>query len=300
MRRDDVLGNVRRRGDQVADRLSGLEANPWVREVPRARPHVGHRAGPRFCSTYDLAFWEHERYWKVPAMHPPVPLAGGRHLQVRPHRRRGRRPRRDQRLRPRRRHHGRRRGAGGRRVPDEGGGARPRRPPAGQPGRRAARPVPRAGVPAPGGRGPARLGGPAAGGPCRPAGGHHLPLPGWSASPLDLPGPLRGGHRLRAHRRRPPRPHESPIPPAAPDPPVTDRPSRRWRGTGDPTSRGLRAVGRAAAAVRAPPGPPGEAAEPRRADPGRPALPLLRPAARQAPPGRELPVRPLATPTARW
>jgi diaminobutyrate-2-oxoglutarate transaminase len=33
MRRDDVLGNVCRRGDQVADRLSGLEANPWVREV---------------------------------------------------------------------------------------------------------------------------------------------------------------------------------------------------------------------------------------------------------------------------
>jgi len=33
VRRDDLLGNVRRRGDQIADRLSGLQANPWVREI---------------------------------------------------------------------------------------------------------------------------------------------------------------------------------------------------------------------------------------------------------------------------
>jgi diaminobutyrate-2-oxoglutarate transaminase len=33
VRRDDVLGNVRRRGEQVAARLAGLESNPWVREV---------------------------------------------------------------------------------------------------------------------------------------------------------------------------------------------------------------------------------------------------------------------------
>jgi diaminobutyrate-2-oxoglutarate transaminase len=32
-RRDDVLGNVRLRGEQIADRLAGLEAHPWVREV---------------------------------------------------------------------------------------------------------------------------------------------------------------------------------------------------------------------------------------------------------------------------
>jgi len=33
IRRDDVLGNVRRRSEQVADLLAPLEANPWVREV---------------------------------------------------------------------------------------------------------------------------------------------------------------------------------------------------------------------------------------------------------------------------
>jgi diaminobutyrate-2-oxoglutarate transaminase len=33
VRRDDVLGNVRRRGEQVARRLSVLDQNPWVREV---------------------------------------------------------------------------------------------------------------------------------------------------------------------------------------------------------------------------------------------------------------------------
>ncbi|MEU0811529.1 diaminobutyrate--2-oxoglutarate transaminase family protein [Streptomyces sp. NPDC005970] len=33
VRRDDVLGNVRRRGVQVADRLGELIGNPWVREV---------------------------------------------------------------------------------------------------------------------------------------------------------------------------------------------------------------------------------------------------------------------------
>ncbi|WP_367141064.1 MULTISPECIES: aspartate aminotransferase family protein [Streptomyces] len=33
MRRDDVLGNVRRRGEQLADRLAGLTADPWVRDV---------------------------------------------------------------------------------------------------------------------------------------------------------------------------------------------------------------------------------------------------------------------------
>jgi diaminobutyrate-2-oxoglutarate transaminase len=31
--RDDVLGNVRRRGEQLADRLSGLRHHPWVREI---------------------------------------------------------------------------------------------------------------------------------------------------------------------------------------------------------------------------------------------------------------------------
>ncbi|GAA3792947.1 diaminobutyrate--2-oxoglutarate transaminase [Sphaerisporangium flaviroseum] len=33
VRRDDVLGNVRRRGEQIADRLAKLPNNPWVREV---------------------------------------------------------------------------------------------------------------------------------------------------------------------------------------------------------------------------------------------------------------------------
>jgi diaminobutyrate-2-oxoglutarate transaminase len=33
VRRDDVLGNVRRRGEQVAARLAGLQSNPWVREI---------------------------------------------------------------------------------------------------------------------------------------------------------------------------------------------------------------------------------------------------------------------------
>jgi diaminobutyrate-2-oxoglutarate transaminase len=33
IRRDDILGNVRRRGEQIADRLATLTANPWVREV---------------------------------------------------------------------------------------------------------------------------------------------------------------------------------------------------------------------------------------------------------------------------
>ncbi|KJY43875.1 2,4-diaminobutyrate 4-aminotransferase [Streptomyces sp. NRRL B-1568] len=33
IRRDDVLGNVRRRGEQIADRLTELMAHPWVREV---------------------------------------------------------------------------------------------------------------------------------------------------------------------------------------------------------------------------------------------------------------------------
>jgi diaminobutyrate-2-oxoglutarate transaminase len=32
-RRDDVLGNVRRRGAQIAERLAVLATNPWVREV---------------------------------------------------------------------------------------------------------------------------------------------------------------------------------------------------------------------------------------------------------------------------
>ncbi|MFC0532409.1 aspartate aminotransferase family protein [Phytohabitans kaempferiae] len=32
-RRDDVLGNVRERGEQIADRLAKLQLNPWVREV---------------------------------------------------------------------------------------------------------------------------------------------------------------------------------------------------------------------------------------------------------------------------
>ncbi|MDQ4009447.1 MAG: diaminobutyrate--2-oxoglutarate transaminase family protein [Actinomycetota bacterium] len=32
-RRDDVLGNVRRRGDQIVRTLAGLQNNPWVREV---------------------------------------------------------------------------------------------------------------------------------------------------------------------------------------------------------------------------------------------------------------------------
>jgi diaminobutyrate-2-oxoglutarate transaminase len=33
MRRDDVLANVRERGEQIADRLAVLSKNPWVREV---------------------------------------------------------------------------------------------------------------------------------------------------------------------------------------------------------------------------------------------------------------------------
>jgi diaminobutyrate-2-oxoglutarate transaminase len=33
VKRDDILGNVRRRGLQIGDRLSGLRAEPWVREV---------------------------------------------------------------------------------------------------------------------------------------------------------------------------------------------------------------------------------------------------------------------------
>lgn len=33
IRRDDILENVRRRGEQVADRLSALLADPWVRDV---------------------------------------------------------------------------------------------------------------------------------------------------------------------------------------------------------------------------------------------------------------------------
>ncbi|MFH8789252.1 aspartate aminotransferase family protein [Streptomyces roseoverticillatus] len=33
VRRDDILGNVRRRGEQIADRLAALLADPWVREV---------------------------------------------------------------------------------------------------------------------------------------------------------------------------------------------------------------------------------------------------------------------------
>ncbi|MEU5690825.1 diaminobutyrate--2-oxoglutarate transaminase family protein [Actinosynnema sp. NPDC020468] len=33
VRRDDVLGNVRRRGEQLRARLGELETNPWVREV---------------------------------------------------------------------------------------------------------------------------------------------------------------------------------------------------------------------------------------------------------------------------
>jgi len=33
IRRDDVLDNVRRRGEQIADRLTALAGNPWVREV---------------------------------------------------------------------------------------------------------------------------------------------------------------------------------------------------------------------------------------------------------------------------
>lgn len=33
VRRDDVLGNVRRRGEQIADRLAGLQAHPWVLDV---------------------------------------------------------------------------------------------------------------------------------------------------------------------------------------------------------------------------------------------------------------------------
>ncbi|MEV7966812.1 diaminobutyrate--2-oxoglutarate transaminase family protein [Sphaerisporangium sp. NPDC088356] len=33
MRRDDVLANVRERGEQIADRLAMLPKNPWVREV---------------------------------------------------------------------------------------------------------------------------------------------------------------------------------------------------------------------------------------------------------------------------
>jgi diaminobutyrate-2-oxoglutarate transaminase len=31
--RDDILGNVRRRGEQIADRLAGLHHHPWVRDV---------------------------------------------------------------------------------------------------------------------------------------------------------------------------------------------------------------------------------------------------------------------------
>src|SRR5205823_1628799 len=33
LRRDDVLGNVRSRGEQIADRLTPLLTDPWVREV---------------------------------------------------------------------------------------------------------------------------------------------------------------------------------------------------------------------------------------------------------------------------
>ncbi|MFE2024686.1 aspartate aminotransferase family protein [Streptomyces hygroscopicus] len=33
IRRDNILGNVRRRGAQIADRLAGLTRNPWVRQV---------------------------------------------------------------------------------------------------------------------------------------------------------------------------------------------------------------------------------------------------------------------------
>jgi diaminobutyrate-2-oxoglutarate transaminase len=33
IRRDDVLGNVRRRGEQIDDLLAPLQANPWVRQV---------------------------------------------------------------------------------------------------------------------------------------------------------------------------------------------------------------------------------------------------------------------------
>ncbi|GGK79716.1 diaminobutyrate--2-oxoglutarate aminotransferase [Sphaerisporangium melleum] len=33
IRRDDVLGNVRRRGEQIAELLTPLTANPWVKEV---------------------------------------------------------------------------------------------------------------------------------------------------------------------------------------------------------------------------------------------------------------------------
>lgn len=33
VRRDDILGNVRRRGEQIADRLTALLVNPWVHEV---------------------------------------------------------------------------------------------------------------------------------------------------------------------------------------------------------------------------------------------------------------------------
>ncbi|WP_248961965.1 aspartate aminotransferase family protein [Sphaerisporangium perillae] len=33
IRRDDVLGNVHRRGEQIAERLAPLSGNPWVREV---------------------------------------------------------------------------------------------------------------------------------------------------------------------------------------------------------------------------------------------------------------------------
>jgi diaminobutyrate-2-oxoglutarate transaminase len=49
-----VLGNVRRRGQQIAERLSGLRTNPWVREVrglglmwgiELADPRTGRPAG---------------------------------------------------------------------------------------------------------------------------------------------------------------------------------------------------------------------------------------------------------------
>ncbi|MGP4002612.1 aspartate aminotransferase family protein [Streptomyces sp. 8N706] len=54
-RRDDVLGNVRRRGEQIEARLKELKDEPWVREVrgrglmwgvELADPHSGRPAGP--------------------------------------------------------------------------------------------------------------------------------------------------------------------------------------------------------------------------------------------------------------
>lgn len=54
MRRDDVLGNVRRRGDQIATLLAPLHRNPWVRElrgrglmwgIELADPVTGNPAG---------------------------------------------------------------------------------------------------------------------------------------------------------------------------------------------------------------------------------------------------------------